>query len=240
VTALAVFDPEARDAAPILRAAGVSVRLGGVSVIADADLELYAGDLVLLTGPNGAGKSTFLRALVGLVPASGEVEVAGRPPASLTGRAAFAYAPDEPALYEDLTLAEHAYLNAALYRDPEAEARTLDLLRTFGLGGRADEYPGTHSRGMRQKLALSLALGLWRPLTLLDEPFNALDLESQELLADLLRDTTRRGGAVLLTGHQRELAGLLGARVVAVRDGRLEPQPAEGERAAPGRAAGGP
>src|SRR5690606_40995650 len=113
---------------------------------------------VVRPGAAGAGKRTLLRALVEQGPASGAVSVAGRPPASLSGRAAFAYAPDEPALYEDLTLAEHAYLNAALYRDPEAEARTLDLLRTFGLGGRTDEYPGAHSRGMRQKLALSLAL----------------------------------------------------------------------------------
>jgi len=209
--------------APVLVASGVSVRLGGVSVIEGADLTLYPGDLTLLTGPNGAGKSTFLRALVGLVPASGDVEVAGRPPTSLSGRAAFVFAPDEPALYEDLTLEEHAYLNAALYRDPAAEGRALELLERFGLGGRTGEYPGAHSRGMRQKLALSLALALERPLTLLDEPFNALDLEAQELLRRLLAERVAGGGAVLLTGHQRDLAELLGARVVAVAAGRLEP-----------------
>ena len=210
-------------AEPVLVAAGVSVRLGGVSVIAGADLTLYPGDLTLLTGPNGAGKSTFLRALVGLVPASGDVAVAGRPATTLSGRAAFVFAPDEPALYEDLTLAEHAYLNAALYREPAAEGRAIELLQRFGLGDRTGEYPGAHSRGMRQKLALSLALALERPLTLLDEPFNALDLEAQELLARLLAERAAAGGAVLLTGHQRELAELLDARVVALRDGRLEP-----------------
>ncbi len=219
---------------PVLAARGVSVRLGGVNVIEDADLTLAAGDLALLTGPNGAGKSTFLRALVGLLPAGGEVEVAGRPPTSLSGRAAFAFVPDEPALYEDLTLGEHAYLNAALYADADAEGRALGLLERFGLGARIDEFPGTHSRGMRQKLALSLALALERPLTLLDEPFNALDLEAQELLAGLLAARAAAGGAGLLTGHQRDLAGLLGARVVAMRDGRLE---APGAAASP--AAGG-
>ena len=207
---------------PALVASGLSVRLGGVVVIERADLKLAAGDLVLLTGPNGAGKSTFLRALVGLVPASGDVAIAGRPPASLSGRAAFAFVPDEPALYEDITLAEHAYLNAALYGDAGAEGRALELLGRFGLGERTDEFPGTHSRGMRQKLALSLALALERPVTLLDEPFNALDLGSQELLARLLAERAAAGGAVLITGHQRDLAGLLGARVVAMDGGRLE------------------
>ena len=206
---------------PALSATGVGVRLGGVTVIEEADLTLHAGDLVLLTGPNGAGKSTLLRALVGLVPASGDVAVAGRPPGSLSGRAAFVFVPDEPALYEDLTLAEHAYLTAALYRDPAAEARAIEILERFGLGDRTGEFPGTHSRGMRQKLTLSLALALERPLTLLDEPFNALDIESQELLARLLRERCSGGGAVLLTGHQRDLASFLDARVVAIRDGRL-------------------
>ena len=74
---------------------------------------------------------------------------------------------------------------------------------------------------MRQKLALALALGLALPLTLLDEPFNGLDLEAQELLAAGLARLAKDGGAVLLTGHQRELDDQLGAKVLELRDGRV-------------------
>ncbi len=225
-------------AGPVLSVEGLSVRLGGVEIVHDSDLRLSAGDLTLLTGPNGAGKSTFLRAIVGLVPASGDVEIAGRPPATLSGRAAFVFVPDEAALYEDLTLAEHAFLNAALYREPEAEARALDLLEGFGLESRLGEYPGTHSRGMRQKLSISLAIALERPLTLLDEPFNGLDLEAQERLASLLKRRCEEGGAVLLTGHQRDLAGLLDAKVVEVVDGRLQPAAQSRDERRPASVAG--
>ncbi|MFO7547092.1 MAG: ABC transporter ATP-binding protein [Trueperaceae bacterium] len=205
----------------LLDVADVTVRLGGVSIVEDVTFQVTPGDLVLLTGANGAGKSTLLRALVGLLPASGDIAIAGRPAASLDARRTFVFAPDEPALYEDLTLAEHAHFTALLYAKPEAEQRSLAWLGRFDLEGRTGEFPGTHSRGMRQKLALALALGLEMPLTLLDEPFNGLDLEAQQLLADGLAARARAGGAVLLTGHQPELAGALGATVLALRDGRM-------------------
>lgn len=213
--------PANRDAPIPLEATGVTVRLGGVTIVEDASLTLAPGDLVLLTGPNGAGKSTLLRALVGLLPCSGEVRVAGEAPAGIAARRAFVFAPDDPALYEDLTLAEHVRFQALLYRLPEAEPRALAWLDAFGLTPKLGEFPGTHSRGMRQKLSLALALGLARPLTLLDEPFNGLDVAAQARLHDALSDRVGQGGAVLLTGHQRELGERLGARVLALQDGRL-------------------
>jgi ABC-2 type transport system ATP-binding protein len=215
--------PATRDAALPLEARGVTVRLGGVTIVEDASLTLAPGDLVLLTGPNGAGKSTLLRALVGLLPAAGDVRVSGHLPSNVAARRAFVFAPDDPALYEDLTLAEHVRFQALLYRLPEAEPRTLGWLDAFGLTPKLGEFPGTHSRGMRQKLSLALALGLARPLTLLDEPLNGLDLASQDQLLDALADRVGGGGAVLLTGHQRELGDRLGARVLTLQDARLVP-----------------
>lgn len=207
--------------ATLLDASAVTVRLGGVNIVEDVTFQVTPGDLVLLTGANGAGKSTLLRALVGLLPASGDIAIAGRPPASLDARRSFVFTPDEPALYEDLTLAEHGHFTALVYARPEAEERSIAWLGRFDLEGRVGEFPGTHSRGMRQKLALALALGLEMPLTLLDEPFNGLDLEAQQVLAEGLAARTRAGGAVLLTGHQPELAGALNARVLSLQGGRL-------------------
>ncbi len=192
----------------------MTVRLGGVAIVEDFDLAVAGGDLVLLTGPNGAGKSTLLRAVAGLLPYSGDIEVMGRYPNSPAARSRAVFVPDEPALYEDLTLAEHARFTAILYGRPESDERCRGWLERFGLGAKLDEFPGTHSRGMRQKLSLALALGLAPALLLLDEPFNGLDRASQESFAAGLAELCRAGSAVVLTGHQPELAGRLDARVV--------------------------
>lgn len=214
-------DDTIAEGAPPIRAEDLSVSLGGVSIVAEVSFTLEAFELALLTGPNGAGKSTLLRALVGLLPSRGEVELFGRPPAGMSARARFVFVPDEPALYEDLTLREHARFNALLYRAPEADERALGWLGRFGLGAKLDEFPGTHSRGMRQKLSLALALGLEQPLTLLDEPFNGLDKEAQDVLTDSLKERAAEGGAVLLTGHQQELEGRLAPRLMRLENGLL-------------------
>ena len=200
----------------------LTVRLAGVSVLEDVTFTLAPGEVALLVGANGAGKSTLIRAVVGLLPSRGDIAIFGRPNRSLTARSKFVVSPDDPALYEDLTLREHVRFTSVVYGRPEADERALVWLERFGLTARLDEFPGTHSRGMRQKLALSLALGLEMPLTILDEPFNGLDIASQERLAAGLQERGKAGGAVLLTGHQRELETLLEARRLDLVDGQLQ------------------
>ncbi|HET9026751.1 MAG TPA: ABC transporter ATP-binding protein [Trueperaceae bacterium] len=200
----------------------LTVRLAGVSVLEDVTFTLAPGEVALLVGANGAGKSTLIRAVVGLLPSRGDIAIFGRPNRSLTARSKFVFSPDDPALYEDLTLREHVRFTSVVYGRPEADERALVWLERFGLTARLDEFPGTHSRGMRQKLALSLALGLEMPLTILDEPFNGLDIASQERLAAGLQERGKAGGAVLLTGHQRELETLLEARRLDLVDGQLQ------------------
>jgi ABC-2 type transport system ATP-binding protein len=199
----------------------VSVQFGGEAVLADVDLTIPAGRTVLLRGPNGAGKSTLLRAIAGLLPFKGEILIFGARPRSLEGRAAFAFVADVPTLFEDLTVREHAAFLSRAYARPEAEERALDWFERFELGGRLDEFPGTHSRGMRHKAALSLALGLDPDLLLLDEPFNTLDADARITLGEGLRDRAGDGRINLLSAHDQALEADLHAYVVEVRGGHV-------------------
>ncbi len=226
-------DPTPSDAAPSSGAAAtekrndtvelqeVSVTFGGEAVLADVDLVLPAGRTVLLRGPNGAGKSTLLRAIAGLLPFRGDILLFGARPRTLEGRAAFAFVADVPALFEDLTVREHAAFVSRAYQRPDAEERIEGWLEAFELGDRLDEFPGTHSRGMRHKAALALALGLEPGLLLLDEPFNTLDADARETLSRALRERADAGRINLLSAHDAALEHDLGAAVVEVRGGQV-------------------
>lgn len=205
----------------VLELKDVNVRLSGTSIIEDLSLCLEAGELALLLGHNGAGKSTLLRAIAHLLPYAGDILIAGHRPASTGARSSFVFVPDEAVLYEDLTLAEHIHFTSRVYRQPDAAARMFDWLAQFHLTDFQDEFPSTHSSGMRRKLMLALALGLETPLLMLDEPYNGLDAEAQEVLSQALVDRGKRGGTVLLSAHQTELKTALKASLLTLERGRL-------------------
>jgi ABC-2 type transport system ATP-binding protein len=181
------------------------VMFGKQRVFDEVNLGLPAGTLLWLSGANGAGKSTLLRAIAGLLPFNGEIKILGFAPGSLDARKQAIFVPDEPALYEDLTLREHAEFTAGLYGQPGALERILHWLEVFELDHRLDEFPASHSRGMRQKLSLALALGLELPVTLLDEPFNGLDAASQLNLQKAILGLLEKKLTVAFSAHQTDI-----------------------------------
>ena len=220
-----------------LRVERLGVTLAGRAVLEDVSFCVRAGELVWLTGPNGAGKSTLMRAVCGLLPSRGDAWISGAPAGSRAARAAFAFVPDEPALYEDLTLHEHATFVGLAYARADVTSRVLGWLERFGLRDFVDEFPATHSRGMRQKLSLSLALGLDVPLLLLDEPFNGLDANAQAMLIEGLGAVLAAGTAVMLSAHQHDvgrelLHGAARARVLHVQSGTVTEIEAAGHASA--------
>lgn len=195
-----------RGAAPLLEARDLRVTLGGAVILDGLDLRLDAGAAVWLEGPNGAGKTTLLRALAGLLASDGDVFVSGARAGSQAARAHLRLVPDSAPLYEDLSAGEHARLLGRIAGRDGADTAALAWCERFGLGDRLDHYPAALSRGMRQKLALAIALGGAPPLLLLDEPFNALDADAGTALLAGLADHANAGGAVLVSGHQADMA----------------------------------
>jgi ABC-2 type transport system ATP-binding protein len=185
------------------------------------DLEIGPGELVMLVGPNGAGKSTFLRLIAGLLePTTGEVLVDGAPAGSVEARAATSFIPDNPVLYDDLSVEEHLEYVARLHGVDEWRGRGEALLDRLALSDRAYDLPSRFSRGMRQKT--SLAVGLVRPFSLLlvDEPFVGLDAPTQASLVEVLDEAAKEGAALLVSTHQLDLVERA-TRCVAVREGEV-------------------
>ena len=131
------------------------------------------------------------------------------------------FVPDQPVLYDDLSVNEHIEFTARLHGELDWPERADALLDLLGLTARADDLPSRFSRGLRQKT--SLVLGLVRPFSILlvDEPFVGLDPSGQAALTELLVEAASAGAAVLVATHQ--LSFLENAtRCVALRDGHTE------------------
>jgi heme exporter protein A len=181
----------------MIRARGVARRFGEKRALAAVDLDVGAGELLLVTGPNGSGKTTLLRLLTGLiVPTSGELEVA-------VDRSRIGFLGHEPLVYRELTPLENLDLYGRLYRVPERRERIGMLLERFGLWDARSTRAGALSRGMLQRLAICRTLLHDPELLLLDEPFSSLDAAGADLLLDeLARPEARR--AVVVASHQPE------------------------------------
>jgi heme exporter protein A len=163
----------------VIAARALSMRYGDRRVFRDLDVELAAGEFLLVTGPNGSGKTTLLRVLAGLAaPSAGELR---RPERHTIG-----YLGHEPLVYRELTPLENLTLFGRLYRLPERGERIGMLLERFGLWDVRHERASTFSRGMQQRLGLCRVLLHDPQLLLLDEPYNALDVQGAELLDEVL------------------------------------------------------
>lgn len=206
---------------PALRAAGLAKRYGDAPAVGPLDLEIPAGQRVVLLGHNGSGKTTLLRLAAGVLEATeGTVAIAGHPVGSLEARAYTSYLGDQPVFYDDLTVWEHLEYIARLHVTDGWEQHAADLLDHLALTDRADHLPTTFSRGLRQKAAIAIAFVRPFDVLLVDEPFVGLDQPGRLALIELFERAHGDGATLLVATH--ELTTVSAAeRVIALRDGAI-------------------
>ena len=216
---------------PALYATGVTVAIDGRTIVDGCDLTVGAGDWVTILGPNGAGKTTLLRALAGLVPSTGRIELDGTPLRDLSPRArarAVALVPQVPVLPAAMTVAHYVLLGRTAHLGPlgRETQRDLDLvdeaLTRLDLDGLADRTLDTLSGGERQRAVLARGLAQGATLLFLDEPTTALDIAHGQETLELVDDLRRRLGlTVVSTMHDLTLAAQYADHLVLLADGRI-------------------
>ncbi|MBW3651875.1 MAG: ABC transporter ATP-binding protein [Actinobacteria bacterium] len=205
----------------VVEAAGLTKSYLDLVALGPLDLEVAAGEMVVLVGHNGSGKSTLLGLCAGLLePSAGTLAVDGHAAGSFEARAAVSYLPDQPVLYDDLSVVEHLEYVARLHGVGDWEPRARGLMRRLELERRGDDLPSRFSRGLRQKT--SIALCFVRPfrLLLVDEPFVGLDLPGRATMVELLDEAHQAGAAVVVATHQLDFLARA-QRCVALRDGEV-------------------
>jgi iron complex transport system ATP-binding protein len=216
-------------AGAILKVDGLDVTLGGRRVVSGAAFSMTHGELIAVVGPNGAGKTTLLRAVAGLVPAKGSIEINGVAIArvSRAERARrIAYLPQGQMFHWPLSVADIVALGR-LPRGAGADLSTADreavvrAMNATGIAAHAARPVTTLSGGERARVALARVLATEAPLILADEPTASLDPRYQLVVVDILRRHASAGGAVLAVFHDLGLAARQADRVLVIDGGRI-------------------
>jgi ABC-2 type transport system ATP-binding protein len=197
---------------------------GDFVAVSGVSFTVEPGEVLGLVGPNGAGKTTTLRALAGiLAPTEGRLLIAGHDVARdpVAAKAQLAYVPDDPQLFDRLTVWEHFRFTAAAYRQRDWVPHGEQLLRRLELTEKRDALASELSRGMRQKVAIGCGY-LHNPrAVLLDEPLTGLDPQGIRTMKELIREYAAAGAATMVSSHLLSLFEDLVTAVLILNRGRV-------------------
>ncbi len=196
---------------------------GTFVAVDDLSLHVAPGEIVGLIGPNGAGKTTTLRALAGILsPTGGRIAIDGRDLSTdpIEAKRRLAFMPDEPHLFEYLTVEEHLRLMARLYTIDDFDRRARALVEELELVGKERSLPGELSRGMRQKVVIACGLVRDARVLLFDEPLTGLDPIGIRKMRATIVARGQAGAAVLVSSHLLHLVEEICTRVVIMDHGR--------------------
>ena len=200
-------------------------------VLFDVDLDIYAGEIVIMTGPSGSGKTTLLTLIGGLRSVqSGSVNILGQ---ELYGasknelvkvRNQIGFIFQSHNLLSCLTVEQNVRMSLRLHQDIPFERRsimTTDILKEVGLGDRLNFYPDSLSGGQQQRVAIARALVSQPQLVLADEPTAALDSKSGRNIVEIMQQLAKEQGCtILLVTHDNRILDIAD-RIVHMEDGRL-------------------
>lgn len=209
---------------PLIEVRELTKRYDATTAVDGLSFAVRAGEILGLVGPNGAGKTTTLRSLCGIInPTAGSVRIAGfdLAEAAAAAKRQLAFIPDEPHLFEYLTVEEHLRFTGRLYGVAEVDTRGPLLLEELELSEKRRALPSELSRGMRQKLAIACGLLHDPRVLILDEPLTGLDPGGIKRMRATIAARARAGTAVILSSHLLSLVEELCTALLVIRRGRV-------------------
>jgi ABC-2 type transport system ATP-binding protein len=202
---------------------GLTKLYGDFVAVNDLSFTVRPGEVLGLVGPNGAGKTTTLRCLAGIIPAArGTIRVVGHDlrVAAVAAKQELAYFPDEPRLFDYLTVRQHLSFTARLYHVRDHERLAERLLAELELADKADNLPTELSRGMKQKLAIACGLLHSPKVIFFDEPLTGLDPYGIRGMKDAILRRARAGIAIIISSHLLHLVDEICSHLLILKQGR--------------------
>jgi ABC-2 type transport system ATP-binding protein len=214
---------EAAQAPPRIEVSGLTKLYGELAAVSDLSFSVRAGEVIGLVGPNGAGKTTTLRCLAGIIPPTrGTVRIGGFDMATdpIEAKRRLAFFPDEPRLFEYLTVQQHLAFTARIYGVADYQEIGARLLTELEIADKTDKIPAELSRGMKQKLVIACGLLHSPKVIFFDEPLTGLDPIGIRRMKDSILKRARDGAAILISSHLLHLLEEVCSHVLIVKNGR--------------------
>lgn len=195
----------------------------GFTAVKNLSFSVEPGQILGLVGPNGAGKTTTLRALCGIIPPSaGQLFVAGHDivQSPIQAKQNIGYIPDDPRLFDAMTVWEHLVFTAAAYKIADFEQSAETLLASFELSHKRDTMVHNLSRGMRQKVAIACAFLHDPKVILFDEPLTGLDPQGIRGIQQAIHDRAQAGASIIISSHLLSLFENLCTHIMVLDHGQ--------------------
>ena len=211
----------------MLRVENLVVRYGDIRAVKGISFHVQQGEILALVGANGAGKTTTLRAISGMLPFEGSVDLQGRDLRGLTPdrilRLGLSHVPEGRGIFGGLTVMENLQLGAWIQSDKAARTRDLDMVMDIfpRLRERATQLAGTLSGGEQQMLAVGRALMSKAKILILDEPSMGLAPKLVQEIFSVLRHLNEKGTTILLVEQNANMALRLAHRACLLETGNL-------------------
>ncbi|HMC29051.1 MAG TPA: ABC transporter ATP-binding protein [Verrucomicrobiae bacterium] len=202
---------------------GLTKLYGEFVAVSDLSFTVQSGEVLGLVGPNGAGKTTTLRCLAGIIPATrGAIRICGFDVAKepIAAKRQLAFFPDEPRLFDYLTVAQHLTFTARIYQVPNYQEIARPLMEELEIIDKVNLLPGELSRGMKQKLAIACGLLHSPRVIFFDEPLTGLDPIGIRRMKHSIMNRAREGAAVIISSHLLHLLEEVCTHVLIVKGGR--------------------
>ena len=210
----------------MIKVSGVTKKFGEKIAVNDVSFTVNPGEIFGFLGPNGAGKTTTIKMIVGLLEADkGEISVSGVDVAknSLESKKKFAYVPDNPDIYENMTAYQYINFIADIHEVSEEDRKrvTEELAALFEIQDDLNDYLKGFSHGMKQKVALIAALVTDPDVLILDEPMVGLDAKSAYNMKQLMRKRCDDGKSVMMSTHVMEVAEKICDKITIIKKGEI-------------------
>ncbi|WP_203225432.1 amino acid ABC transporter ATP-binding protein [Williamsia herbipolensis] len=209
---------------------GVDKHFGDLHVLKDINLDVPAGQVVVVLGPSGSGKSTLCRTINRLEPIdNGEIRIDGEPLPS-EGKGLAALRAEVGMVFQSFNLFAHktiidnvtlAPMKVRKKSKDAARSRAMELLERVGIAAQRDKYPAQLSGGQQQRVAIARSLAMDPKVMLFDEPTSALDPEMVNEVLDVMVSLAKEGMTMLVVTHEMGFARKAADRVIFMADGAV-------------------